>query len=81
MCFTHSKLQVTRKSLNFFRDIATLQAGMGDKVACFIQWVSCFIVGAIVCLVEGWQLTLVILSVAPVAALSGGVVSRVRLRP
>ena len=63
--------------LSCFRDVATLQAGMGDKIACFIQWVSCFFVGAIVCLIEGWQLTLVILSVAPVAALSGAVVSRV----
>ena len=59
------------------RDIATFQAGMGDKVATFIQWVSTFIVGAIICLVRGWKLTLVILSVAPVAVIAGSIVARV----
>ena len=50
---------------------------MGDKVATFVQWVSTFVIGAVICLVTGWQLTLVILCVAPVAALAGAVVARV----
>ena len=62
----------------FDRDIATFQAGIGDKVATFIQWVSTFVFGAIICLARGWQLTLVILTVAPVAAGVGMVVARVR---
>ena len=59
------------------RDVTTLQAGMGDKVATFIQWVSTFVMGAIICLSIGWELTLVILSVAPIAAAIGAVVARV----
>ena len=58
-------------------DIASLQAGMGDKVATFIQWVSTFLIGAVICLVTGWELTLVILCVAPIAAFAGAVVAKV----
>ena len=48
-------------------------------MATFIQWVSTFVFGAIICLARGWQLTLVILTVAPVAAAVGVVVSKVVL--
>ena len=65
MCFVH------------FRDIATFQAGIGDKIATFIQWVSTFVVGAIICLIRGWKLTLVILTVTPIAAGAGFILSKV----
>lgn len=62
----------------YCRDVAVFQRGLGDKMATFIQWVSCFVGGAILCLVRGWKLTLVLLSVAPIAAIIGAIIAVVR---
>ena len=68
-------------SLVAYRDMATYAYGIGDKVATWIQWIFTFIMGGIICLIRGWELTLVLLCVAPIAAVVGVIVAKVgRLR-
>ena len=52
-----------------------LQMGMGEKVFTFIQWMVTFIAGYTVGFVQGWKLTLVILSVAPLMVLTVGFIA------
>ena len=61
-----------------YRDVSVFQRGLGDKMATFIQWVSCFVGGSVICLIRGWKLTLVLLSVAPIAAIVGAIIAMVR---
>lgn len=52
-------------------DINLIQAGVGDKLATAVQFLSTFAAGIVVGLVKGWKLTLLILGVTPVLLLSG----------
>ena len=58
-----------------YSDVMKLQMGMGDKVFTFIQWMVTFIAGYTVGFVQGWKLTLVILSVAPLMVLTVGFIA------
>ncbi|XP_032091717.1 ATP-binding cassette sub-family B member 5 [Thamnophis elegans] len=53
-------------------DINTVHKGIGDKIGLIIQEFSTFLMGIIIGFVYGWKLTLVILSVTPLIAVSGG---------
>ncbi|XP_058038723.1 ATP-binding cassette sub-family B member 5 [Ahaetulla prasina] len=53
-------------------DINTIHKGIGDKIAIIIQDFSTFLTGVIIGFAYGWKLTLVILSVTPLVAVSGG---------
>uniref|UniRef100_A0A8C6XFF9 ABC-type xenobiotic transporter n=1 Tax=Naja naja TaxID=35670 RepID=A0A8C6XFF9_NAJNA len=53
-------------------DINTIHKGIGDKIAILIQNFSTFLTGIIIGFAYGWKLTLVILSVTPLIAVSGG---------
>ncbi len=52
--------------------------GIGDKIATFVQWVTTFFAGYTVGFIQGWQLTLVILAVAPLMVITVGVIAVVR---
>jgi ATP-binding cassette, subfamily B (MDR/TAP), member 1 len=52
-------------------DVDLIQAGIGDKVGSAVQFVSSFVVGFLIAFIYSWQLTLVILSVAPLLAICG----------
>jgi ATP-binding cassette, subfamily B (MDR/TAP), member 1 len=52
-------------------DVDLIQAGIGDKVGSAVQFVSSFVAGFLIAFVYSWQLTLVILSVAPLLAVCG----------
>ncbi|XP_013931904.1 PREDICTED: ATP-binding cassette sub-family B member 5 isoform X2 [Thamnophis sirtalis] len=54
-------------------DINTVHKGIGDKIGLIIQEFSTFLMGVIIGFVYGWKLTLVILSVTPLIAVSGGI--------
>ncbi|XP_040292276.1 ATP-dependent translocase ABCB1-like isoform X2 [Bufo bufo] len=54
-------------------DINTIHEGLGDKICIFVQFFSTFISGIVIGFVNGWKLTLVILSVSPVLAISAGI--------
>ncbi|XP_058757075.1 ABC transporter B family member 4-like [Vicia villosa] len=56
-------------------DTVLIQEAMGDKVAKFIQHMSCFLGSLVVAFVKGWLLTLVLLSTLPLLILSGSIMS------
>ncbi|XP_060541674.1 ATP-binding cassette sub-family B member 5 isoform X2 [Pantherophis guttatus] len=53
-------------------DINTIHKGIGDKIGIIVQDFSTFLTGIIIGFAYGWKLTLVILSVTPLVAVSGG---------
>ncbi|WCJ22614.1 ABC transporter B family member 11 [Euphorbia peplus] len=56
-------------------DTVLIQDAMGEKVGKFIQLVSTFIGGFIVAFIQGWLLTLVMLSSIPLIVLAGAAMS------
>lgn len=52
-------------------DINLIQAGIGDKLATAVQYISTFVVGIVVGFAYGWRLTLLILGVTPLLLVSG----------
>ena len=54
-----------------------IENGTGDKLGLFFQWNAAFVAGIIIGFVYSWKLTLVILAVSPLLALSGGVMGKV----
>ncbi|XP_060076812.1 ATP-dependent translocase ABCB1-like [Ylistrum balloti] len=58
-------------------DINQVHEGIGDKVSTFVQWFSSAISSFIIGFVYGWQLTLVMLSVAPLLAVAAGAMSQI----
>jgi len=46
-------------------------------LALLFQYFSAFIAGFVIGFIYGWELTLVILSVSPLLAISGGVMAKV----
>ncbi|XP_075072541.1 ATP-dependent translocase ABCB1-like [Mixophyes fleayi] len=57
-------------------DINTIHEGLGDKICIFIQFLSTFISGIVIGFVNGWKLTLVILSVSPLVGVSAAIWSK-----
>lgn len=58
-------------------DVMKIQEGIGEKLGLFFQWLCAFFAGLVVGFVHGWQLTLVILAVSPLLALSAAFLSKV----
>lgn len=56
-------------------DVNKIQEGIGDKISNFLQWFATFICGIVIGLVKGWKLALVILSVSPLLAIAGGIMT------
>ncbi|XP_067418187.1 ATP-dependent translocase ABCB1-like [Emydura macquarii macquarii] len=54
-------------------DINTIHEGIGDKICIFVQFFATFLTGIIIGFINGWKLTLVILSVSPLLAASAAV--------
>jgi len=57
-------------------DVDKIKAGIGEKYATFIQFTSTFIGGYVIGFVKGWELTLVILAIAPLLVISVGFVAK-----
>ncbi|XP_063817690.1 ATP-dependent translocase ABCB1-like isoform X2 [Pseudophryne corroboree] len=62
--------QIGTLNTRLTEDINTIHEGLGDKISIFIQFLSTFIAGIIIGFVNGWKLTLVILSVSPILGVS-----------
>ncbi|XP_020597238.1 LOW QUALITY PROTEIN: ABC transporter B family member 4-like [Phalaenopsis equestris] len=56
-------------------DTVLIQDAMGEKVGKFIQLISTFFGGFIVAFVQGWLLSLVMLSIIPLIVLAGAIMS------
>ncbi|XP_068623038.1 multidrug resistance protein homolog 49-like [Battus philenor] len=59
-------------------DVEKYREGIGEKVAMFVYLVMSFVTAVIISLVYGWELTLVILSCAPVIIGTTAVVAKVQ---
>ncbi|XP_013148516.1 PREDICTED: multidrug resistance protein homolog 49-like [Papilio polytes] len=59
-------------------DVEKYREGIGEKVAMFVYLVMSFVTAVIISLVYGWELTLVILSCAPVIIATTAVVAKVQ---
>ena len=53
------------------RDIGSIHDGIGDELSFFIQWSAVFLGGFIVAFIREWRLTLLLLGIVPVVAISG----------
>lgn len=56
---------------NIASDTQKIQNALGDKVGITVQMLSTFFAGWAVGLAQGWRMSLVILSVAPLLVLAG----------
>jgi ABC-type multidrug transport system fused ATPase/permease subunit len=65
--------QVGELTTRLADDINNIQNGIGDKVSLFISYTTTFFAGYILGLVQGWKLTLVIISLAPLIAVAIGI--------
>jgi ABC-type multidrug transport system fused ATPase/permease subunit len=61
------------------RDVWNIENGIGDKLGTLIQWTATFVAGYIVGFISGWKLTLIMLSIMPIAIVSAAVVGMVTL--
>ncbi|CAH2055805.1 unnamed protein product, partial [Iphiclides podalirius] len=59
-------------------DVEKYREGIGEKVAMFVYLVMSFVTAVIISLVYGWELTLVILSCAPIIIATTAVVAKVQ---
>eukprot|EP01133_Synstelium_polycarpum_P018363 gene18363-21975_t len=57
-------------------DTQLFQAAIGEKVGNFLHFLSTFVSGFVIGLVNGWQLTLVILAITPLLAAAGGFMAK-----
>ncbi|KAI9291422.1 ATP-binding cassette, sub-family B, member 4, partial [Neoconidiobolus thromboides FSU 785] len=57
-------------------DINLIQDGISDKVGLLIQYVSCFIGAFLIAIINGWKLTLVMLSSIPLLVIAGMLTSK-----
>ena len=64
------------KILMLFSDIDKIYAGIGDKFAIFIQWITTFFAGFAVAFSQDWRLTLLLLAFTPFMAVSGAVLAK-----
>ncbi|XP_051118930.1 ABC transporter B family member 11-like [Andrographis paniculata] len=58
-------------------DTVLIQDAMGEKVGKFMQLVATFLGGFVIAFIEGWLLTLVMLSSIPLMVISGAIMSHV----
>lgn len=62
----------------FFRDLDKIQEGIGEKIGLFLFLLVSFVASVILAFLNGWKLTLVMLSCAPVIIICNGIVSKVQ---
>jgi len=57
-------------------DVDKIQDGIGEKLGMFFQFIAQFFAGFIIGFIYGWELTLVILAVSPLLAISGAFMAK-----
>lgn len=61
-----------------YSDLLKIGDAMGDKMGMFLQWITIFIAGYVMALVQGWKLALAVMSISPLLIFASGFVGRVR---
>ena len=59
-------------------DVEKIQSGIGEKIGLFLQYVTTFLLGYTVGFVQGWKLTLVLISVVPLLLVVAVILTTVR---
>ena len=59
-------------------DMAKIQEGMGDQLSISIQWLTTFLAGFVIGFVREWRLTLLLLVITPLVAITVIISSSVR---
>jgi ATP-binding cassette subfamily B (MDR/TAP) protein 1 len=54
-----------------------MQDGIGEKMSIFLYFISTFVAAVIMSFLNGWKLTLVVLSCAPIIIVAQSIVSKV----
>jgi ABC-type multidrug transport system fused ATPase/permease subunit len=72
-----SYLIFNRSVLHCFSDIEKIQAGIGDKLALFLQGFSTFIAGFVIGYVISWKLALVLSIMLPMLIVLGALIAKV----
>lgn len=57
-------------------DIDKIYAGIGDKLAIFIQWITTFFAGFAVAFSRDWRLTLLLVAFTPLMVVSGAILAK-----
>ncbi|XP_050174693.1 ATP-binding cassette sub-family B member 5 [Myiozetetes cayanensis] len=65
--------QIGMLNTRLTEDINTIHQGIGDKISIFLQYFTTFLAGIIIGFIYGWKLTLVVLSISPLLAVSAAV--------
>lgn len=60
------------------RDLDKMKNGMGEKIGIFTYLVSSFVSSVVVSFIYGWELTLVMISTAPLIILATAIIAKVR---
>jgi len=58
------------------QDVMKFEIGIGSKIALIIFWLSTFVTALTICMVYGWQLTLFMCILLPVAGIVGGITTK-----
>ena len=64
-------------SLSLCSDIEKIQSGIGDKVAVFLSYFSTFVTGYVIAFTRSWKMALVVMTMLPLLATVGAIMSRV----
>ncbi len=64
--------------LLFHSDIEKIQAGIGDKIALFIQYMTTFLAGFVIAYVLSWKMALVVSVMLPLLTFTAFTIARVR---
>lgn len=75
----YTELHVVLSAILYFSsDIAKIHAGIGEKLAILVQWMSTFIAGYVIAFIRGWQLALLLFLCTPFIVLAVYIFSKVR---
>lgn len=59
------------------QDVTKFEVGIGSKVSLAVAWIMTFLIGMILDLISGWQLTLIMCAMLPIAAILSGITGRI----
>lgn len=77
VCVHVLTVDVIHVSCLLYSDLDKVQAGIGDKLSIFFQWITTFFAGLVIGFVVDFRLTLVILGITPFLAIAAFVMAKV----
>jgi ATP-binding cassette subfamily B (MDR/TAP) protein 1 len=61
----------------FYRNLDKMQEGIGEKMSIFLHFTTTFVAAIIMCFLNGWKLTLAVVSCAPIIIVAQSIVAKV----